>query len=380
MRLCAKTELVSSATPESPSRPTAEVCYCKVKLFRDHGAERKLSNDILHIKKTIEKLQQQISQNESGVKDGSKRKRSEVKPPCHKPAKMPKHRRTWSTSSQNSSERLDPDDDSHIKLASLQDMFSSTRPVSVLHLRGDEQDDPDDYPVALPNDQSLSARGPIERSSSWGTIRPSGQSTPTKILSPTSTTYSSITVGKPQSAPQSLERPIAHEKIPQAQPEWEHLTHFSAAEFTADPTTRVPCLAADGNTNKWIEASGVDSSYQPPSEPTIKPVACFYVLIKTAKDAANDDCHQAVYLMQRSVQCLIDGITSKCDLSPNAVVSRAVWINSKGLKVMVDEDVVGQISEGQDMVVEYADALDPKSTNLKSEAEAKEVLEMQLHF
>ena len=76
MRLCAKTHPV----PCDPSQPAAdanpEICYCKVKLFRDHGAERKLSNDVAHVKKSIDKLKQQIAQAESGLKDFGKRKRS----------------------------------------------------------------------------------------------------------------------------------------------------------------------------------------------------------------------------------------------------------------------------------------------------------------
>ena len=61
VRLCAKTEILSSGSPQSPPEQS-EICFCKVKLFRDHGAERKLASDILHIKKTIEKLKQQANQ------------------------------------------------------------------------------------------------------------------------------------------------------------------------------------------------------------------------------------------------------------------------------------------------------------------------------
>ncbi|EOO02015.1 putative cp2 transcription factor protein [Phaeoacremonium minimum UCRPA7] len=90
VRLCAKT---SSLAPDSPQpvEATQEICYCKVKLFRDHGAERKLSNDVAHVKKTIDKLKQQIAQAESGMKDFGKRKRaggSQIK--GHPPNALPK--------------------------------------------------------------------------------------------------------------------------------------------------------------------------------------------------------------------------------------------------------------------------------------------------
>ncbi|KAJ8129860.1 hypothetical protein O1611_g3770 [Lasiodiplodia mahajangana] len=75
VRLCAKTSILSTPESSPPPDPVSEICYCKVKLFRDHGAERKLSNDVAHVKKTIDKLKQQIAQAESGGKDFGKRKR-----------------------------------------------------------------------------------------------------------------------------------------------------------------------------------------------------------------------------------------------------------------------------------------------------------------
>ncbi|KAL9124583.1 MAG: hypothetical protein Q9217_006099 [Psora testacea] len=58
VRLYAKTETLSSNTQNPLLGSTAEVCFCKIRLFRDPGAERRLSNDIAHIKKTIDKLEQ----------------------------------------------------------------------------------------------------------------------------------------------------------------------------------------------------------------------------------------------------------------------------------------------------------------------------------
>lgn len=44
-----------------------ELCYCVVQLFRDHSAERKLLNDVAHLKKKIERLNKQITDRESGL-------------------------------------------------------------------------------------------------------------------------------------------------------------------------------------------------------------------------------------------------------------------------------------------------------------------------
>ena len=75
VRFCAKTSIVPVGGSPKESDINAEVCYCKVKLFRDHGAERKLSNDVAHVKKSIDKLKQQLAQIESGMNDVGKRKR-----------------------------------------------------------------------------------------------------------------------------------------------------------------------------------------------------------------------------------------------------------------------------------------------------------------
>ena len=57
VRLYARTETLSSNTPNLLSNPTAELCFCKIKVFRDHGAERKLSSDVINVKKIIDKLE-----------------------------------------------------------------------------------------------------------------------------------------------------------------------------------------------------------------------------------------------------------------------------------------------------------------------------------
>ena len=352
VRLCAKTELVSSATPESPPGPTAEVSYCKVKLFRDHGAERKLSNDIAHIKKTIEKVQQQIAQIEIGLKDGPKRKRADVKQGSHRPTKALKHKRSWSVSSQNSNDRLIVDDDLQQKLELLQDMFTSTRPVSVLHLRGDEKDDPDVFPVTLSGSPPKTSRvSSSDCQDTWNAKR-SAQSTPTKALSPSSTTTSVPVTGQVSQFQHAFHRPVAHESQPQPQPEWEQLTHMHTSNYALDSTTRVPRRASADDVPRWIEASGVDHSYEPAPEISVKPAACLYICAKNANDQYDQGHHKAVYLAERTRECLVKSIATKFDLDTSST-GNILRLNPKGLKILVDDDVVREISEGQDMMVEF---------------------------
>ena len=374
VRLCAKTEIISSGTPDSPPAPTAEVCFCKVKLFRDHGAERKLSNDIAHIKKTIDKLNQQISQLENGVKDVGKRKRSGTdKGGSHRPGKVQKHKRTWSVSSQGSSGRPPVEEDLHMKLATMQDMFTSTRPVSVLYLKGDDQDDPDAFPVSLPGEPTdLTKLGRSDRKTSWDR-KALSESTPTNsyIASPSPSSRSMPSDSRP-CEPTSFQKPAPFHPNQPLPNEWEQqIAHhqFTSTNFSgfhsSNTAIKVPRGHTDESMSNWIEAFEVDPSYKAPAEKPIKPIACFYVLIKVPGDIPGEDFYRAVYLMERTVKDLITSIAMKCGVDPEHV-TRTLRVNPRGLKIMVDDEVVRELPEGQDMIVEFAEV--NASTDFKQEA------------
>lgn len=359
VRLCAKTEIISSGTPDSPPGPISEVCFCKVKLFRDHGAERKLSNDVAHIKKTIEKLNQQITQVENGAKDVGKRKRScGDKVNSQRPSKVQKHKRTWSISSQESTGRPAAEEDLHMKLATMQDMFTSTRPVSVLYLRGYEDDDPDAYPVSLPR-QATDTTNIVstDRKASWD-HKTLSESTLTNscVVSPSPSSRSMPSDLRP-GEPSSFRRPAPFDPNQQLLEQWEQFTHFDASNtnFSTIPTPAVRILKSqnDNAMPKWIDALEVDSAYKAPAGRLNKPVACFYVLINMAGGVDND-YYRAIYLMERTVKDLIASIATKCGVAPTTV-TRITRINPNGLKIMVDDEVVREISEGQDMTVEFAE-------------------------
>lgn len=354
VRLCAKTEILSSGTPESMPGAEAEVCFCKVKLFRDHGAERKLSNDIAHIKKTIEKIKHQISQVEHGIKDSGKRKRNDPTGPkviSHKAGKVQKHKRTWSMSSQGSSSRPTVEDDLHVRLATMQDMFSSTRPVSMLYLKGYEQDDPDEYPVTLTGEAfDLSKVSPVDRRVSQGSARMTDGSTSASGRSPTVTDIDQQDPKASEDA-QALNKLEAFPTHDHDRNDWESFANFENHNFAFD-TTRIAREKVGHNVPSWIEAFGVDSSYRAPPDRCIKPIACFYVLIKFTGSRPESDVYQAVYLVERTVQDLVRSITSKCGVNDSGV-TRVLRINNKGLKILVDDESVRELPEGQDMMVEF---------------------------
>lgn len=283
VRLCAKTELLTTEPGSPTDASKAELCYCKVKLFRDHGAERKLSNDVAHVKKTIDKLKQQIAQVESGMKDFGKRKRSgsiSKATPSSRPGKVPKHKRTWSMSSASSASGSRPaaEEDLHHKLATLQDMFSSTRPASVLYLKGDEHDDPDLFPVHLSGTpQDLSKIDTNVDTTMWER-QSSNNGATSSIVSPTPSSQSIHSGGRRES---SFQQPAPFQPPSRmSSNEWRNLPQTATGDLKplggitagSDVPTKVQRPYSDDHAlSGWIEALGVDQTYQPPPEPMLKP-------------------------------------------------------------------------------------------------------------
>ena len=360
VRLCAKTEVISNDLSGVSS--SSELCYCKVKLFRDHGAERKLSNDVAHVKKTIDKLKQQIAQAETGMKDFRKKKRSSTSAiksaASSKPGKVPKHKRTWSMSSASSAGGRSPaEEDLHQKLATMQDMFSSTRPTSILYLRGVEEDDPDLHPVYLSGEPFDLTK--IEINEEMTDRLPSGPASQTtsqsNLVSPAS---SASGPGAGASAT------TTYQSSPQKSSEWGGFQPMVQADLQSNPqhlasppdqAVKVSKQQSDNSTHpNWIDATGVDASYKPPNEKQARPVACVYVCSKDGASSSEQTCYRAVYLMQRTVKDLVTGIATKYKIQP-ARVLKVVHINAKGLNIMIDDDVVRQLPEGQDMVMELSE-------------------------
>ncbi|KAI5842575.1 CP2 transcription factor-domain-containing protein [Morchella snyderi] len=339
VRLCAKTEVISSGSPHSPvDKP--EVCFCKVKLFRDHGAERKLANDILHVKKTIEKLRQQANQVEgTGMKIFGKKNKKEEEI-SGRPGKVPRHKRTWSMSSASSlGGGRSQEEDTNAKLASLQDMFTSTRAVSVLYLRGSDLDDPDINPVHLPGE------APELADDIWARRRSSVATTNTTASSFVSPTPSSASLssqhGDGFSSPERREWERGFQPLPPPQQN----------NIGSEIPIRVKTTNDTGMLSGWIEAIGIDSTYIPPIEKASKAVMSIYILPTALGSPQNGQIYRAVYLQTRTAQCLTSSIAAKCGIDP-ATVLRTVHMSSRGLSIFVDDEFVREMAEGQDMKVQ----------------------------
>ncbi|KAF1956772.1 CP2 transcription factor family protein-like protein, partial [Byssothecium circinans] len=374
VRLCAKTEMLTSSPGSPEDNLNAELCYCKVKLFRDHGAERKLSNDVAHVKKTIDKLKQQIAQVESGMKDFGKRKRSGSisKPaPSSRPGKVPKHKRTWSMSSSSSASgatRPPAEEDLHMKLANLQDMFSSTRPASVLYLKGEENDDPDLHPVRLSGTPQELAKIDTNVDAAIWERQSAHTGAASSIVSPTPSSQSLQSDRRRGSALQQRVSFQPPSRMPSN--EWRSLPQNAMGDVkphgSMNPGSDVPTKVQrpygdDHILSGWIEALGVDQTYQPPPEPMLKPG-------RIAGKQPEDNYFRAVYLMERTVKALVGGVAMKINIEPTKV-SRTIRVNQKGLQILLDDEAVQAIPEQQDMTAEFHEIVAPQQP-LKREWDA----------
>lgn len=353
VRLCAKTEVLNIGSPHTVPG-SSEVAYCKVKLFRDHGAERKLSNDVQHVKKTIDKVKQQIAQTEAGMKDFSKQRKragSISKPSTtNRPGKVVKHKRTWSMSSVSSAggSRVSLEEDLHFKLQQQEDMFTSTRPVSILYLRGAEQDEPDLHPVALPGEP-------------WDLTKVDGGAWQPRTSGRSSSTAGTSSLMSPSPSSVSLQSQLLSTSIPVSSAQWAEYHNMLGADVQTsnvqhiasppDQLTKIPKTDDAGSLSGWIEALGVDASYRPPAGRPINPVACFYVLYRDPAARDKQEYYRAVYLAQRTLKDLVNGIASKWGIEP-ARILRAIHVLPKGLEVEIDDDVVREMLEGQDIIME----------------------------
>ncbi|CAG8340398.1 unnamed protein product [Penicillium salamii] len=317
VRLCAKTEPFSPGNGSGTTRDM-ELSYCRVKLFRDHGAERKLSNDIAHVKKTVNKLERQASQAE--VSGGlGKRKRgnnaSATAEGFDRSVKLSGNKRIMSIGPEDATDNLSL----LSKMTMTQGMLSSTRSVSAFGLRGDDADDPDLHPTLLPVDgESINfKKANLQTTDNL-------QSGESMIPSPPNTHASSNS--PPGNTTELTKRLTTIQNFPYS-----------------DQVARGP-----------LKTVGIDPNYTPPSERTPRPVACFYVRLSGVEKGTEHhppDYYRAIYLSERTAHDLIKEISMKYHIDPRRV-ARIMHINEKGMYVMVDDDVVSELPESQDMILE----------------------------
>ena len=287
LRLCAKTEQVS---PAAMSR-VSELCFCKVKLFRDHGAERKLSNDATSILKKINRLRQQfqeVPELEPSVK--RKRSRGDSKSTLANGASKQalKRRDVWPPGLDDPS-RADFQDHLQNKIGALQMRLESTLSKSGLCLRGDMRDDPDLCPISPMDKTESELRRPFKLSSS--------------------PEYVSLGGNNPEQITDDLDQP--------------------------DVPGTAACLSP------WARALSHHSIL------TRFIVACFFTLL-TSNGLASDRHYRAIYPTERTAHGLAEKISEKY-LPQSTHISQILYITQAGLEILVDDDFVREMAENQAM-------------------------------
>ncbi|KAJ5094019.1 hypothetical protein N7456_009880 [Penicillium angulare] len=281
IRLCVKTQELMPPV-DIPGSEDSEICFCRVQLFRDHGAERKMSNDSGNLNKAIEKLKQKMAS--STLKPvAQKRKRGRV-PELNNPAleamRAPKV------------EMKSSDDGLDSKLVELEHMALSVQPRTILALRGSKEDDPDLYAVHLPDIQSNDVHSDVS---------PAYMATPNSKDS-----------GSERFTPGDTS-----------------LSDNEKTSITYSPKQR------NGSMN-----------YVSTKPPTY--VACFYVRLMLE---ISQQVYRAVYLSERTTQGLALAISRKYGLTPSNDLD-IFHVSDKDLKILVDDDFVQHIPEGQQMTIQ----------------------------
>ncbi|RJE27510.1 CP2 transcription factor [Aspergillus sclerotialis] len=336
LRLYAKTEVISPVNPEGYVRSYSEARFCKIKVFRDHGAERKLAHDVYHAHRSIEWLTHEISQ----LRLGSNSPR-DPGPVGRRPMKISKPTRRRSRSVQASfSHRTALGNDLNAKLAGFRNMLTSTSPDTALSLPGEELDDPDLYPIQFSVDEQES--GQTGTLTDEGVVASNAEMT---ALSGSSAMLSNDS-GIPTESSQLLTGP---------QP----------IKSQAGPSTNIDLLLRQGSGEesltadilsqslRHIRVSDIDPSYKPTISVFPKPVACFYVRFENENSQQQDDIYQAVYLMERTASNFLDRLLRKAQIDAKRIV-RMLTIKRNGIKVVVDDDVIRELPDGQDMAVRFS--------------------------
>lgn len=117
---------------------------------------------------------------------------------------------------------------------------------------------------------------------------------------------------------------------------------------------------------------GASKNSPPPAKHSSKSVACFYILFALSGKQTEGTYH-AIYLTGRTSRNLKVELAAKLHIDP-CLIPRIIWINSKGLKVVVDDDMVGQLPEGQIMIAsihEYSTPEMAPSSAKRSEVEVE---------
>ncbi|KAJ5965540.1 hypothetical protein N7481_012254 [Penicillium waksmanii] len=300
VRLCAKTKQLGELDIQEP-----EVCFCNVKLFRDHGAERKLANDAASIRKRIEKLQLQMN-DPAPPECSNKRKRGSISAKSNPDLSYSKNnlqrQGDMSIDLDNAPQQTNFHQQLQKRLDALERCFYSSRPESALNLRAGPQDDPELHPTASLNADDSQQPDTVDR-------RYSSNGDTSSVKS-------------------------------------------DSAGFNGMETPSSMSSLHDAGNHR---ISPISSKLE--NLPTM-PAACFYIRI-IANGQSPSEHYRAIYPKSRTVQDLKSKILEKSSAKTRLEISSILHINEAGLKIVVDDEFVHEMAEGQSMAVRIVETPRP---------------------
>ena len=89
-------------------------------------------------------------------------------------------------------------------------------------------------------------------------------------------------------------------------------------------------------------------------------MACFYIQPRIVGEQPRDKLYRAVYLMQRTLKDFVSVVALKCNIEPTEVL-QIIRVTRNGLHVLVDDQFVAELPEGQDMTAEFCSVDAPDS-------------------
>ncbi|GKU10294.1 unnamed protein product [Fusarium langsethiae] len=323
----------------------SETCFCKIKLFSDHGAERKFSNDITQVTRSICKLERRIAEKESVLghlgaqrqsvnasRSGHSQLRNwaqENNPKRHWPLVKYTHRGHTASASLVKDYRR--------QLQSLRDMFISTCPVSTLYLSVEERDDPDSFSVLLAD-----VLYPVARSKDCNGLNLQARS----IQSHTAGSISTYLTTPISLTPRACEMGSSGQ-----QQEFKLLRNDATPPKTPTPPQKIRRIESNGGSSEWINVLDVDPWYTPPGKRELQNSTCLYVLCRSRGLSREQNYHRAIYIQEYTSKEMESRIASKWYLDPSKI-RRTVYSIHGGFEKDMDDDVVRKLRYGQEMTLE----------------------------
>lgn len=83
-------------------------------------------------------------------------------------------------------------------------------------------------------------------------------------------------------------------------------------------------------------------------------MACFYIQPRISGRSPEDNLYRAVYLPQRSLKDFNIAVATKCGIEPTQII-RTVRVSRKGLHILIDDEAIREMPEGQDMTAEFSE-------------------------